>query len=220
MDSMANKKVQVDKKVKLLSIDAEFSSFDMVGGDLLSLGVVEILEDNTLGRKGEWFFRPRSAMYFTEGARKVHGISYFKAETFPERRESIVSFLKWMAPLMDQFPMKTAYWGSWNFDLRWINYTMTDLEMADSFKKAFCQVKESHFNVLHAAKKKLKHIEAPLGKFNTEKEKEKGKYTLSNVAKFYGIEFDHHNALSDAIATAKIYIKLEENENVWTGELF
>lgn len=217
---MANKEVLVDKEVKIISIDAEFTSFDMMGGDLISFGAVEILEDYTLGRRASWNLRPRSAKYFTEASREVHGISYFKAETFPERKDSCMSILEWLKPLEAKLPLETAYFGTWNFDLRWLKYTMDECGLGGSFGKAFKQDKEDHFSVLNEAKRKLKHIQDPIGIFESESQKSKGKYKLDNVCRFYNIDLNHHEVLSDALANAEIYCRLMKNENTWTGELF
>lgn len=208
------------KKVSLLSIDCEFTSFDMMGGDLLSVAFVEILEDLTLGREWQGYLRPRGTKYFTESAREIHGISYFKAETFPERRKTIIDMLNWLESIYDYLPAGVAYFGSWNFDLKWVEYTMDDVGLRNSFNKAFKINKDDHFNVFKECKNKLKHIQAPRGSFDSEKSKEKGRYKLDNIAKFYGLDHNHHDSLSDARVTAQIYCNLMNNDNTWTGELF
>lgn len=205
------------KKVKYLVPDAEFSSFDMIGGDLLVYALVEVYEDLTIGRSKVWYFKPRGSKYFTEGARKIHGISYFKALEFPDPKESCISILQWLVPLQDQFQLKTAFYGSWNFDLKWLRACFEECGLTSSLNKAFSHTKEDHFNVLQAAKKKLKHIQEPL---NTGKDKKEDKYSLSNVARFYNLEHNHHEALSDALVTAQVLINLEKGIDVWTGELF
>lgn len=204
------------KKLRALSIDAEFTSFDMIGGDLISLGVVEILEDLTTGRKQVFYFKPTSTKYFTEKAREVHGISYFKASQFPEAKHSCIELLKWLKPLMDQFPLPVAFWGSWDFDRKWIEVTMQKNNLMESYYKAFNGCEK--INVLKMAKHSLKHV--PLPKADTEELSKKGQYKLDNVAKFYNIPHSHHEALSDALATAQIYINIEKGINTYTGELF
>lgn len=198
------------KEILGLSIDCEFTGFDMMGCDLLSIGAVEIYKDLTLGREFQAYLRPESSKYFTDDSVKVHGISYFKALTFPNRRESLIAFMHWLKPLMNSFKLKTLFWGSWGFDLRWIETTMRKEDLVDSFYKAFDT--ENNINVYSLAKDKLKHIDSEDG--------EKGKYKLSNVARYYDIDLNHHEALSDARACAQIYIKLMNNEKTWTGELF
>lgn len=205
-------------KVKCLSIDAEFTSFDMHGGDMISLAIVEVLDDLTLGREWQGFLKPRGEKYFTEGARQIHGISYFKALTFPERRDTMIDMLHFLSPLQDQFRLPVAFYGSWDFDLRWIDYTMTDTDLASSFHKAFQSNKEFNFNVLQMTRKNYKNM--PMAPGKDEKEQKKGQYRLDNVCRFLGIDLNHHDSLSDARACAQILIKILKGENVWTGELF
>lgn len=201
--------------IHALAIDTEFTHFDMIGGDLLSLAAVEVLEDFTLGREFQAFCKPFGTKYFSEKAEEVHGISYFKAQTFPEPKESMIKFLQWLAPLMDEFPLRTIYWGSWNFDLRWIENTMRDNELLGSFHKAFNHDKDSHINALKMARHCLKHIPIPPGE-----DGKKGQYKLDNIARFYELEHDHHEALSDARVTGQAYCKMMKKEKIWTGELF
>lgn len=201
-----------------LAIDAEFTSFDMLGGDMISLALVEIMDDFTIGRSWQGFLRPDSVKYFTDSAQAVHGISYFKASTFPEAKETMIEMLHWLAPLQNEFKLAVTYWGSWNFDLKWIQTTMERCELTTSYLKAFLPGKESHHNALKLAKQKLKHV--PIPDLGTDNESRKGQYKLDNVARFYGLNHNHHDALSDAMVTAQIYCNIMKGENVWTGELF
>ena len=208
----------MNEKVAYLSIDCEFTSFDMQGGDLISFASVEVMDSLTIGREFSAFLRPRSVKYFTDGAQEIHGISYFKATTFPERGVSIKRFIEWLSPLQDQFKLKVLYYGSWNFDLRWIEETMKAEGFGSEFIASFVSDKTEHINVLKLARENLKHIgdnwvEDSKGKLVNKK------YELSHVAAFYDVEIDHHQADSDARATAEIYIKLMNKENIWTGRL-
>ena len=205
-------------KLHALSIDAEFTSFDMIGGDLISFAVIEIMDDFSLGREWQGYFKPRSAIYFTDKAQAVHGISYFKALKFPEPRTSIIELLQWLKPIMEEFPVSTVYWGSWNFDLKWLENTSEQVDLKKSYMKAFKQGKENHINALRMAQDKLKHIPLPNGQLS-EKDSKKGQYKLDNVARFYELDHNHHDSLSDARVTAQIYCKMMKGEKIWTGEL-
>ena len=200
-------------KLHALSIDAEFTTFDMLGGDMISFAAVEILEYFSLGRDWTGNFKPRSDKYFTEEARKIHGFSYFKALEFPEKKKSLLDLLHWLSPRISGFPLTAVYWGSWAFDIRWLEFTFKEEDLQGSFYKAFGIQEKKHISAMSLAKKNLKQIKGPDGG-------EKGRYTLNNVASFYNIELDHHNALSDARATAEIYCKIMKKEDVWTGEMF
>lgn len=205
-------------KVLALAIDAEFTSFDMIGGDLITFGVTLVLDDLTLGASFYGEVRPRSTKYFTAKAQEVHGISYFKASQFPSSKETILRFMNWLMPIIGEFPLRTIYWGSWNFDLKWIENTFERAGCSSSFKKAFNLNKDSHINAFKLAKEKLKHINDNFVIDQNGKEVNK-KYSLDNVARFYGYEFNHHNAMDDAKTTAKVFIDLMNEKNTWTGKL-
>lgn len=189
-------------KVIAVAGDCEFTSFDKVGGDILATGLVEILENYTLGREAVFYSRPTSAKYFTEGAQKVHGISYFKAQTFPLRRESCMSMLHWLKPLMGEFPLPFIYHGTGRLDHSWLQWHFRKEDLDNSFNKAFPEsLVES---TLGMARKNLKQLD---------------NHKLGTLAEYYKIDLDHHEALSDARACAQIWCKIKQNEMVWTGQL-
>lgn len=193
----------VSKRVIAVAGDIECTSFDKVGGDILSIGLVEILEDLTIGREAEFFSRPTSAKYFSEGAQKIHGISYFKAMTFPERRQSCIQILHWLKPLMSSFPLPFIYHGNAGFDHGWLKWHFTKEELEQSWYKAFPEgMVES---TLKMARDNLKQLE---------------KHDLKTLSEFYGIPTDeHHSALPDARACAQIYCSIKKGEKTWSGKL-
>jgi len=74
----------MSKKVIAIACDIECSTlYDKVGGDLLSMAFVEVLEDFTLGREICRKSRATNAMYFNEEATRIHGFSYWAAVKFP-----------------------------------------------------------------------------------------------------------------------------------------
>jgi DNA polymerase III epsilon subunit-like protein len=190
------------KRVIAIAADCEFTCFDKVGGDILSTGLVEILEDFTLGREAEFFSRPESSKYFSPGAQEKHGISLFKAMTFPERRQSCLGILHWLKPILPMFPLKFVYHGNGGLDHKWLQMHFDKEEMKPSFLKAFPDsLVES---TLTMAREKLKQLPD---------------HKLPTVAGHYGIEFQHHSALSDARAAALVYCSIMKGENIWTGKL-
>jgi DNA polymerase III epsilon subunit-like protein len=193
----------VSKRVIAVAADTEFTSFDKIGGDILATGFVEILEDFTLGREAEFFSRPTSSKYFTEGAQKIHGISYFKAQTFPTRRESCVRMLQWLKPLMDRFPLSFVYHGTGGLDYKWLLEHFRKEELNPSWTKAFPEALVE--STLKMARENLKQLES---------------HKLKEVARFYDIPLeDHHSALPDARACAMIYCKIKMGQSVFTGKL-
>lgn len=193
----------MDKKVIAVAVDTEFTCFDKLAGDVIDIGMVEILEDYTLGREGQWYARPTSAKYFTEGAQKVHGISYFKAQTFPTKRESCIGMMNWLRPLLPQFPLGFVFHGQGNLDYGHLQEHFRREDLASSFYKAFPEHRIE--STLKLAREKLKQLDS---------------HKLKELTKFYDIPLDdHHSALPDARACAIIYCKLMKGEGVWTGQL-
>ena len=200
-----------------LAIDAEFTSFDMVGGDMIDFGVTEVwLKDGVYikGRKWQGYLKPSGEKYFTEGAREVHGISYFKALSFPEPKDTIISLLVFLKPLIEHFPMAVIYYGSWNFDLKWLQETCRKVDLLPSFWKAFKHDKDEHIHLMNIVKDKIRNMPKAPGETG-----QKGRWKLDNVARHYEIKFKHHTAGDDADTTAEIYCNIMNGIKTWTGEL-
>ena len=193
------------KQFKILAVDAEFTSFDMLGGDLLALGLVEVFDDFSLGREHVLYFRPQSTKYFSDAAHEVHRISYWEALEFPHPRESCIELLNWLKPLMPYFPLDTVSFGSWNFDIRWIEETFKKVDLISSYSKAFSD--GEWINVFKMAKTNLKHAQLE-------------NFKLDSVARHYKLDLNHHEALSDTKACAQIYCNIMLKKDIWTGELF
>lgn len=204
-------------KVIAIACDTEFTHFNKESGDMITAGMVEILEDYTLGRQGYFEARPSGIKYFTSGAQEVHGISYFKASTFPTRKESCISMLNWLSPLQSLFPLPMVMHGLGKLDYKWMESHFRKEEMHYSLYKAFNEA--DCIDTITLARKHLKHIQEPIDL--NHKGELVGKYSLPNVARFYGLhnELDHHNALSDTIVAAKIYCNIMKGINTYTGEL-
>ena len=193
------------KKVKALSIDAEFTSWDMRGGDMIALGAVEILEDYSLGRELILYFRPEGHTYYTEKAREIHGISLWKSATFPKAADGLVELTGWAENIEWEGEVRLVWFGTWAFDPKWVRMTFEKQDMKQGWFKLFPNHVDE--NVLKLAKAKLKHIEFK-------------NWKLPTIAKHWSIKIDHHEALSDARATAIIWCNLKQNIDTWTGELF
>tara|TARA_R110000803_G_scaffold162194_1_gene225823 strand:+ start:27034 stop:27633 length:600 start_codon:yes stop_codon:yes gene_type:complete len=194
------------KKVIAIATDIECSSFDMIGGDLLTAAMVEIYEDYTLGRMGCWYHRPTGPKYYSEKAREIHGISYWKALTFPMASESCIMMLRWLAEIQDCFPLEFVYHAKNKFDWSWMKMHFKKQEMEQSILKAFGNDMDDNkiVSTHKMAKENLVHLED---------------HKLPTICKEMGIELTHHEALSDAIAAAKIYCNIKTGQKIWTGEL-
>lgn len=196
------REIDTSKKVIAVAGDTEFTSFDKIGGDILATGLVEILENYTLGREAVFYSRPTSSKYFTEAARRVHGFSYFKAQSFPTRRESCISMLNFLKPLIDSFPLGFVYHGNGGLDYKWLLEHFRKEEIHASWTKAFPEARVE--STLGMARQHLKQLNS---------------HKLNEVAAFYKIHLDHHDALSDARACAQIYCNIKRGESTWTGKL-
>ena len=110
----------MNKKVIAISSDIECTSFDKIGGDLLSMAFVEVLEDYTFGRKICLYSKATNPMYFTDAAVKIHGFSYWKAVNFPERIVSIDTALEWLSPFQDSESIPFLNYANGAFDYKWL----------------------------------------------------------------------------------------------------
>ncbi len=190
------------KKVIAIACDIECTSWDIHGGDLISSAMVEILEDYALGRSEIFYSRPRGSKYFTDKAAEIHGISYWQAQTFPDAKDSCLNMMEWLSPLLPKFPLKMIQHAAGNFDFRWMESHFKKEDFQSSFWKAF--KKEDTESTLYMAKRQLVHLKD---------------HKLPTICEHYSIELDHHNALSDAKACAKIWCNLKQDKDTWTGKL-
>jgi DNA polymerase III epsilon subunit-like protein len=186
-----------------IACDLEFTSFDVIGGDVISAGLVEILEDLTLGRELLIYARPRSTSYFTAAAQEVHGISYWKALTFPEPRQGCLQILHWLKEHQQHFPLGFVFHGTGTLDWKWLKAHFWKEQLEPSLHVAFREDKVE--STLALARKNLKQLDD---------------HKLPTIAKHYGIKFKHHSALDDARTCAEIYCRIKKGDKTWTGSLF
>lgn len=189
-------------EVIAIACDTEYTSWDRIGGDMLSAGFVEILDDYTLGRQAVFYAKPRSSMYFTDDAQKVHGFSLFKAMTFPDPKQTAIHILQWLAPLKHLFQLDFVNHANGHSDLKWLIQFMLNSNLSDKIHQVFSENK-AH-NTIKMAKENIIHLE---------------NYKLETIAKYFDLELNNHEALSDAIVCAQIYCKIMKGEGVYTGRL-
>lgn len=185
-----------------IAIDIESTGFNPHKNDIIQLAAVEILDDLTIGRTFETKLRPVRPQYWTEGAEKIHKITKFEAMRFPERREGIMEFMKWLLPLKPMFQLGFVYHGKNNFDYNFVKAAFVGEILHDSFFKAFSDEMVYSTCDLSAEWLKLEN-----NKLNT-------------VCKALKIDLNHHEALSDAIACAKIWCALKGREAAYKADLF
>lgn len=187
-----------------------------MGGDLISMAFVEVMEDYSLGRKIRMFSQATSAKYFDDESMKVHGFSYWQAMKFPHRMFGIEKYMEWIEPIKKKYgQMDFIYYANAYFDLRWLkehfNKENSRFEISNVFPE------QRAISVLQLARENLKHIKES-EKINPVTGKLYTKYSLQNVCDHYGIPLNHHEVLSDAIACALIWGKIMKGENTWSGK--
>lgn len=203
-------------KVIAIGTDCEFTCFDRYAGDVIAVGMVQILDDYTIGKEAVFYSRPRSHKYFTEGAREIHKISYFKAQTFPEPKECCENINSWVNECNNGEPLAMVFHGNGGLDWKHLEAHFQKEDMLHLFYSIFPEHRIE--STLSMARENLKNIQEPTiikpdGKLVT-------KYSLPNISQFYDIELNHHDPLSDARTCAQIYCNIKLEKNTWTGRLF
>ena len=172
-----------------LSIDTEFTSFyspdDNKCGDLLQLGVVAVRNGEVVGSFNECC-RPLGKVWNSH-AEAIHKIPKKMAMTFQHPEEMMKKFFTFV----EQFDCKFTCLG-WNCtgDKNYMNkYVRKYGGNANNWYKRI-RMDWRDTKIRASARKK-----SLLGLKN---------YKLETVAKFFGVEINAHDALSDAYATWKI----------------
>jgi len=183
-----------------IGMDCEFTNFDKYKGDMIALGLVEIFDDYTLGRENVFYLRPESSRFWSDGAEKVHKISYFRASVFPERGETLDAITEWLKGCESDGPIGAVYHGNGNLDPNWLKVTY-EKESREYELYSYLSVNNSE-STLKLSREYLKNLDS---------------HKLDEVAKYYDIELKHHDPLSDARACAIIYCNIMQNKGTWTG---
>lgn len=162
----------------------DFETANPYHGSICSAGIA-ILEDGELKEQREFLIRPHKDLYWMLPAfTDVHGISYHDVKESPEFVE-VWEVIKRMIQSADLVIIHNAA-----FDLRHLRMALALYQLPDfSFSYACSLALSRHF---------LPDLE---------------RHSLDAVAAHFGIEFEHHDALADAITCATIASKLTVPEN-------
>lgn len=173
-----------------LSIDTEYTSSYSIdkkkSGELLQVGIVPVINgvpdlDNSFNE----FCRPLTNVW-NKRAEEVHKIPRAKAETFQDPSELAEKLIDWIAKYDDVF--KVMGYNCLG-DKRYIERLLIDNRMSNHW---FLRVKTEWKDVYSMVKKRKDFIP-------------KKKFTLSDMCSYFGVDIDAHDALSDALATWKVY---------------
>lgn len=205
------------KKIISIATDIECSTlFSKIGGDLLEMSFVEILEGYEIGRSICINSRATSDLYFNEESEEIHGISFWKAMEFQPRADSIEEFQEWIGPLGTAGPLPLIYHANGNFDHKWLVTHFMKEAQEHYFRNLFPS--DMTISTLALSRKNIKHIKNHKI-WNKIKKKYYGPYALPNVCAHYKQPLEHHKSLSDAMASAVIYCNIMKKIDTWTGEL-
>lgn len=188
--------------------DVETTGFQYQKHDVIQIGAVILNKYNKIEKTFSCFLRPERPESWTIGAEKAHGIPMSQAMTFPERRKSLLEFMQFIFPYINFFPLEFIYHANKPFDFDFMKHTFGKELLHSSFQKAFTEEKLT--STMHLFKDVVGNSV-----------KKKG---LKDICNYWNIELDHHNALNDAIATAKIYeicmrtLEFRENNTLFEAE--
>lgn len=184
-----------------IAVDIETTGFYKFKHDIIQLAAVAVSEELEIGEVFNCYLKPIKPQYWGEDAEKVHGINVHEALAFPKRRKGLVDFLHFLKPYIESFPMTFLYHGKNKFDYIFLKDKYLGEGLLDSFNKAFSQDLVLSTRDLAAECLELDN------------------YKLNTVSQKLDIELNHHEAMSDAMACAKIFIELTRNKNLYTGDL-
>ena len=163
----------------------DFETANSLHGSICSVGCA-VLEDGIVTEKREWLVRPHKSLdYVTSACYNVHGISYYDLREAPEFPE-IWPVLGGMLNTAEHVVIHNA-----PFDLGHLRAALTLYHLPAIRFPYVCSLAVS----------RRKHPELT-------------SHSLGAMASFFDHEFQHHDALEDAIACAHILfmMKFEEKD--------
>lgn len=185
-----------------IAIDIETTGFSKDKNDLIVLAAVEVLSDLTIGKRFSAYLRPEKKECWTRGAEGIHGISLTEALGFDRRRDGILNFMNWLKPHVNEFPLSFIYHGKNRWDFNFLKATFLKELLHESFERVFTIDKTE--STVDLAKQYLKLPN----------------YKLNTVCEALSIDLNHHEAMSDALACAQIYTRLNGQYGSHAPDLF
>jgi DNA polymerase-3 subunit epsilon len=176
-------------------VDVETTGFDPIRNDVVSLAMIVTDQDGgTLGTFYETC-RPNFNKFYDPSAEKIHGFSREQLEKFQAPRELCKKPLWFLNDFRTPDQDELLIYHALNyFDWHFLDWIFRKSELEKSLYKMFNQ--NCTLSTIEISRK--------LGNEKNNK--------LNQWAERLGIELDHHNALSDTMACAKIYFHLTEGK--------
>lgn len=178
-----------------LFCDVETTGFNWLSHCLLTWSGIVTDENLNILAKKKINFRPHGIETWSDEAEEVHGISYYEAMAFPERRKSCIDVLHFLKPFKheDNWPLTFIEHSLQNID---INFTI------GTFVKE--NLEFSLYKVI-----KLPHHQSTIKMARKAGYK---KNSLDEWAKRIGFNLEHHDSDSDAMACLETYRYLTRND--------
>ena len=171
----------------MIVVDIETSGFNVNKNDLIELGAVLLNDDLTVKSEFHCYLKPVKPQYWKYEAENIHGITLNEAMCFKDGRESLIDFLNYLAPELENFPLKFICHAKNKWDYNFLKGTFLKFGLIESFFKAFNA--EHYESTIDLSRETL---ELP-------------NYKLNTVCEALSIDLTHHKALSDAKACSEIY---------------
>jgi len=186
-------------------VDLETSGLDLLGCDILTGAIVIDDRDRNTVETFTFKAKPNCKKYFSEEAQRVHGISYEVATGFPHINHALNDIIA----LLDKYPMNKfichalsySFWSDRDKMKSWAYIDHSALQCAFLKHKP-----EYDFYKNFTRDKRISTIDLA-------KEVGHDKRRLNKLCEFYGIELQHHEALSDTMACRELYYILRDK--IW-----
>ena len=185
--------------------DLETSGFSPMNNDVIQIaGIVAKKDGNEIVKIDEFneFCRPLNPKTWSEEAQiKSHGIKLSEAIKFPHPRKILIKFLHFLLPYKheENHPLLFVCHAKNHYDFKFLRLAHHKNGLEYSFNKVFnCNNYKSTIDMMS----KYKDV---LGLENLK---------LSTIADYYGIELEHHEALSDVNCCFEIFKKIEGKHGV------
>lgn len=166
-----------------LYLDTEFSNFSVAKGDLIQLAVIAVKDGEEVARFNE-VTKPVKRNGWNLEAEKVHGISWHRAQGFQDISKMKEKFQRFVSDLDDRFVV--CAWNHRNDKLY-----VQDMLGVDSLLW-HRTVRSQWLDIFTEVKNRKSQIQTK-------------NYKIETVAKFFDININAHDAMSDALSMWKIH---------------
>lgn len=180
--------------------DLETTGFSPVTNDIIELACIVAKKINGEYVKINSFCdrcSPVNEKSWTFGAEKIHKIPRHVAFGYQEPRKMLIKLLHFLKMFKhhDNEPLLFVYHGKNKFDFKFLDQAFFKAGLKSSFEKVF------NTDYIESTCEIARKYQSALGLDNSK---------LNTLCDHFGIELDHHKALSDTNATFELYKKLKK----------